>query len=116
MNRHKVHHFAVSVSYGDLLPAAVSAEHWLTTLADVFGQPTPSFDGYISSVKVDNNLRTIDIRSYIIEDPMKFAPIKKALQGDWLPYLSSKVGKAFEMKALELQNAAATVTVSCVAL
>ena len=118
MSRQKVQHFAVSVSYDCALPAlAEEQSQWLTTLADVFGQRTPSFDGYISSVKVDNRLRTIDIRSYIIEDPAKFTPIKQGLQGDsWLPFLSSKVSKAFETKARELQKMAASVTVSCVAL
>lgn len=112
MNSLKVHHFAVSVSYEG---EAADSNHWLTTLEDVFGQRTSSFDGYISSVKVDKSLRTIDIRSYIIEDPAKIAPIKQTITDDgWLPFLVSKVSKAFETKALELQNA--PVTVSCVAL
>ena len=112
MNVQKVQHFAVSVTYDKALPT--NEEQWITTLADVFGQPTSSFDGYISSVRADLSRRTIDIRSYIVEDPAKFSSIKKALQGDWLPFLSSKVSKAFEKRGFELQNA--PVTVSCVAL
>jgi len=112
MNGLKVQHFAVSVSYDSALPA--NEEQWITTLADVFGQRTSSFDGYISSVRADHSRRTIDIRSYIVEDPVKFSPIKNSLQGEWLPFLSSKVSKAFEKRGLELQNA--PVTVSCVAL
>ena len=112
MNGLKVQHFAVSVSYDGALPA--NEEQWITTLADVFGQQTSSFDGYISSVRADLSRRIIDIRSYIVEDPVKFSPIKKNIQGDWLPFLSSKVSKAFEKRGLELQNA--PVTVCCVPL
>jgi len=117
---HNIHHFTVSLTYETDKPDSVSqvlnvhgdtSIPWLTSLADVFGQRTPSYDGYISSVKVDIAKQSINIDSYIIEDNAKLKNVRESCN-DVKPFISEAVGKAFLIRASsmsELQN----VSVSC---
>ena len=71
---------------------------WIKTFADIFGNPTSSYDGYIRDIIVSGDEILID--AYIVEDVVKFSKQREQAGDNW------KLILAYFIKMAIMNNAA----------
>jgi hypothetical protein len=77
-------------------------EHWYTALANIYGQPSKHFDGYVSMVLKDIN--NITIICYLIEGHEEHKKLEtlKSRNKDWAGFRSLSIIDAIKIHARSL--------------
>jgi hypothetical protein len=88
-----------------------SFEEWYTLLANIYGTPSKSFDGYVSSVHYSDT--SLDIQCYLVEDTSNNEKllIPKERYSDWNGYQKISI-----MDAVKLHSRVLGYNVSSIAI
>jgi hypothetical protein len=71
----------------------INNEQWYPVLANIYNNPGPNFDGYVSNVEGSSDLGCLSIHCYTVEGPEEKERLSKLkeINTDWALYRKSTV-------------------------